>query len=202
MAFRDYNDDGKIDFMDDMIEDEIFYEDDDELNARFRSIHNTLNSKPRSYSMGRFAADSEKRVHKPTLNRSIENFENYLTASKKPSFEEIIYSVILGATGMLSPNLLVLIRLLPLLAFFLYPISCLIVFWIMRVFSLRTLIKELKATGYEEYLYKNREKKGFAEKNKVYIRTKNRMYIQYLLFLIYCLTAIVSIPDWYMYYAM
>lgn len=82
MAFRDYNDDGKIDFMDDMIEDEIFYEDDDELNARFRSIHNTLNSKPRSYSMGRFAADSEKRVYKPTLNRSIENFENYLTASK------------------------------------------------------------------------------------------------------------------------
>ena len=153
MAFRDYNDDGKIDFMDDMIEDEIFYEDDDELNARFRSIHNTLNSKSRSYSMGRFAADSEKAVHKPTLNRSIENFENYLTASKKPSFEEIIYSVILGATGMLSPNLLVLIRLLPLLAFFLYPISCLIVFWIMRVFSLRTLIKELKATGYEEYLY-------------------------------------------------
>ena len=153
MAFRDYNDDGKIDFMDDMIEDEIFYEDDDELNARFRSIHNTLNSKPRSYSMGRFAADSEKRVYKPTLNRSIENFENYLTASKKPSFEEIIYSVILGAAGMLSPNLLVLIRLLPLLAFFLYPISCLVVFWIMRVFSLRTLIKELKATGYEEYLY-------------------------------------------------
>ena len=91
MAFRDYNDDGKIDFMDDMIEDEIFYEDDDELNARFRSIHNTLNSKPRSYSMGRFAADSEKAVHKSTLNSSIENFENYLTASKKPSFEEIIY---------------------------------------------------------------------------------------------------------------
>lgn len=118
MAFRDYNYDGKIDFMDDMIEDEIFYEDDDELNVRFRSIHNTLNSKSRSYSMGRFAADSEKRVHKPTLNRSIENFENYLTASKKPSFEEIIYSAILGATGMLSPNLLVLIRLLPLLAFF------------------------------------------------------------------------------------
>ena len=51
MAFRDYDFDGDNDLLDEIIEEDLFCEDDPELEEHFVSLHKTVNSpKPKASS--------------------------------------------------------------------------------------------------------------------------------------------------------
>lgn len=143
MARRDYNYDGKIDWYDEMIEQDIFYDDDKELENHFESLHNSL-----------------KRPRNSSSSQNIDKQKVFADFEYKPSWVIII----LFGFGLSVMPPLAFLSLAGGFGFLIsIAIGMVIANWILKLQAEKKDIEDKEKYGYIEYL-KNKYSHDKAQK--------------------------------------
>lgn len=174
MAFKDYDFDGDNDLLDEIIEEDLFCEDDPELAEHFVSLHKTLNSsKPKVSSS----------YHPPgaLLQSYIKKYDEYMASDKKPTKKEVILSLLAGGGFMFFPPVMLITFYNILLG---YISGCFFAFWLMRMLYIHSIVDPLEKNGYMKYLLDNQKVKGFKEKIEEFQSLKSSNETQLIIWLV------------------
>lgn len=140
MARRDYNHDGKIDWYDEMIEQDLLCDDDEELESHFESLHNSLKNPRASSSYSSSRSSFSQNVDK---NKVFADFEY------KPSWGIII---LFGFGLSVAPPL----ALFSITGVFSFLISVAVgidlAYWILKLQDEKKDIEDKEKYGYIKYL--------------------------------------------------
>ena len=174
MAFRDYDFDGDNDLLDEIIEEDLFCEDDPELEEHFVSLHKTLSSpKPK--------ASSSYHPPGPFLQSSVKKYDEYMASDKKPTKKEVFLSLFAGGGFMFFPPVMLITFYNILLG---YISGCFFAFWLMRMLYIHSIVDPLEKNGYMKYLLENQNVKGFKEKIEAFQSLKSSNETQLIIWLV------------------
>lgn len=174
MAFRDYDFDGDNDLLDEIIEEDLFCEDDPELEEHFVSLHKTVNSpKPK--------ASSSYHPPGPLLQSDVKKYDEYMASDKKPTKKEVFLSLFAGGGFMFFPPVMLITFYNILLG---YISGCFFAFWLMRMLYIHSIVDPLEKNGYMKYLLENQNVKGFKEKIEAFQSLKSSNETQLIIWLV------------------
>lgn len=187
MARRDYNHDGKVDWYDELIEQDIFYGDDEELESHFRSLHNSL-KRPRNRSSSRYSSPRSASPQNIDKQKVFADFEY------KPSWAVII---LFGIGSAFMPPL----SFLALAGEFSFLVSIaigmVIANCILKMQAENKDIEDKEKYGYVEFLEKNYPYDEAQKKIKEFYarqsKNTNRWFIFGVVFFIVIVIAIVGL---------